>query len=312
MEYKRLPLDSKGQLIRNNVGLTSPKNLVIVKYPKSGSTLSLCDVPKVLIADSEGGTSYFRPSNRVHLIDEAVIDQFKSTNSYGYIPQTIYDLVVELNEANGMEGYWKDYWTMENERDPKKKADLYEALVQRINAMPFPILAIDTITSIVKLSNAAALHELNINIKDVGKRKSDIKKADEYGGVQYIRRKFAEIKRFIETNAAPFVQYHGHVASRKKTLKKAEEDISAVDIALDGLLSTIFTAEASSVCTFWRDEKGCYLDFTKKEESDLGSRALHLSNLTMKIADIVPDDKLRAGERPKTYWSEVYPEIKFS
>ena len=309
--FKRLPLNENGQLIKNNVGLKSPRNLVIVKYPKSGSTLSLCDVPKVLIADSERGTSTFLPDNRTNLLDDALADKFVATKKFGFIPQTIFDLVDELKQANGMKEYWTLFNEMDNERDPRQKEELYKRLVERINEMPFPILAIDTITSITKISNLAALFELNSNIKDIAKKKEDIKKADEYGGVQHIRRKFNEIKNFIEQNAAPFIQYHGHVATRKKILKKSEDEISAVDIALDGLVSTMFTADAQAVCTFWRDEKGCYLDFTKKEESDLGSRSLHLSNLKMKIADIISDDDLRAGKRPKTYWDQVYPEINF-
>lgn len=303
-EFKRLPLNEKGELIKNGWGLKSPRNLVIVKYPKSGATLSLCNVPKILIADSEKGTEYFKPDNVALLLDDTVANQFVSTKKYGYIPQTIFDLVDELKKANGMDAYWKALTELENERDIKKKEQLYNSLIEMINKMPFPILAVDTITSLVSISNDAALHEYNQNVKTP---KYDIKKVDEYGGSQYIRRKFAEIKKFIEQNAAPFIQYHGHVASRKKVLKKGDEDVTALDIALDGILSTIFTSQSDAVCTFFRDDKGCWLDFLKKDETDLGSRPLHLSNKKIKIADITKDGELF----PKTYWSEIYPEITF-
>lgn len=302
--FKRLPLNDKGELIKNGWGLKSPRNLVIVKYPKSGATLSLCNVPKTLIADTEKGTEYFKPNNVTMLLDESVNDKFVSTKKYGFIPQTIFDLVDELKAANKMPEYWEAYAELENERDFSKKEELYNALIERINAMPFPILAIDTITSLVAISNEAALYEYNQNIKIP---KYDIKRVDEYGGTQYIRRKFSEIKKFIEQNAAPFIQYHGHVATRKKVLKKGDEDVTALDIALDGVLSTIFTSQSDAVCTFYRDEKGCFLDFLKKDETDLGSRPAHLSNKKIKIADILKDNETF----PKTYWDEIYPEIKF-
>jgi hypothetical protein len=305
-KFKRLPLNEKGELIKNGWGIKSPRNLVIVKYPKSGATLSLCNVTKTLIADTEKGTEYFKPNNVVMLLDESVANQFVSTKKYGYIPQTIFDLVDELQRANKMDEYWKAYTALENERDFEKKEILYNQLVDRINAMPFPVLAIDTITSLIAISNEAALFEYNQGVKDTS-RKYDIKRVDEYGGVQYIRRKFSEIKRFIEQNAAPFIQYHGHVATRKKVLKKGDEDVTALDIALDGVLSTIFTSQSDAVCTFYRDDKGCWLDFLKKDETDLGSRPIHLSNKKIKIAEILKD-----GEQfPKTHWSEIYPEIKF-
>lgn len=309
--FKRIPLNSEGQLIKNAFTIKSPRRLVIVKYPKSGSTLSLCDVPKVLIADSEAGTDYFAPNNVANLVDDSVKDKFVSTKKYGWLPQTIFDLVDELSTANKMDTYWLMYTSMKNERDIKEKEKKYTDLIAFINTMPFPILAIDTITSILSLSNQAALHEYNYNVKE-SSQKEDIKRVDEYGGVQYIRRKFDEIKAFIEQNAAPFIQYHGHVAARKKILKnKNEEDVTALDIALDGIMSTIFTARADAVATFYRDNKGCYLDFSKKDETDLGSRPLHISNKKFLIADIVSDDKLAAGEKPKTYWNLIYPEILF-
>lgn len=271
-------------------------------------TLTMCDVPKILIADSEEGTITFNARNATNLIDGSVADKFIETKNFGWLPQTIFDMIDELKRANGMKEYWVAYQAMMNERNPERRKAFYDVVIELINKMPFPILAIDTITSMQKLSNAAALYEYNLGVKE-GSRKSDITKADEWGGTNHIRRKFNEIKLFIETFGAPFIQYHGHVAPRKKIMKKSEEDIAGVDIALSGLQSVTFTAFAQVVGTMYRDDKGCWLDFTKKDESDTGSRVLALSNRKLKIADIVKDDDLRKGIRPKTYWSEIYPEI---
>ncbi len=306
VKFKRLPLDDDGKLLDlGSIRIKSPQNLVIVKYPKSGSTLSMVNVPKILIADSEHGTDYFSANNKVNLLDESVESKFAKTKNYGWVPQTIYDLVMELYTANKMAEYWVMKNRMDSERNIVAKEALYNELVDKINDMPFPIVAIDTITSIISLSNSAGLYEYNLGVKPES-RKADIKRINDFGGVQEIRRKFNEIKRFIEQNASPCLQYHGHISTRKKVLKKSEDEINALDIALEGVLSTIFTSQADSVCSFYRNEEGCYLDFLKKEESDLGSRPTHLSNKLIKIADI-----LKPGEEtPKTYWGTIYPEIK--
>lgn len=305
-EYKRLPLTPTGELIKAGADILSPRNIVIVKYPKTGTTLSMCNVPKILVADAEEGTVTFKMDNQVDLFDKSVEDQYVKTNNYGWLPKTIFELVDELKKANNMKTFWEMYQAMRSERDVPKRLDLYKKLMELINKMPFPIVAIDTITSIQKLSNAAALYEYN---QGVATPKNDITKVDEYSGAKYVRSKFAEIKRFIETNAAPFIQYHGHVAERKKILKKDEEKISSVDIALSGIQSVTFTSWAQAVATSYRDKDGVWLDFTKKDETDMGSRVLALSNKKIKIADIVKDDDLAKGVRPKTYWHTIYPEI---
>lgn len=308
--YKYLPLSDSGELIKHNVAIKSPRNLVIVKYPKSGSTLSLCNVPKIFVGDTEGGTSSFEAHNNVVLQDGT--EDYVETSGYGLIPKRIHDIVDEMYHANKMADYWLLYNNMQTERDPKEKDNLYKRLVEHINNMPLPIFAIDTITSLVQISNRTALAEYNSGIKNVANRKSDIKRVDEYGGTRYIRAKFRNLKEFFERNAAPFIQYHGHISMRKKVLNKSEEDISAIDIALEGMQSVIFTAEADNVCIMYRNEKGVFLDFRKRDtETDMGARSLHLSNLLLKIADIVPDEELRKGTLPKTYWKEVYPELEF-
>ncbi len=305
-KYKRLPITNEGVLLDlGSIRIKSPQNLVIVKYPKSGSTLSICNVPKILIADSERGTEYFSANNKVNLLDETTEGKFVETKRYGYIPKTIYDLVSELYEANKMAEYWELKAKFDLERDLVTKQKMYDELLKKINNMPFPIVAIDTITSIVNLSNDAALYEYNLHVKPESK-KEDIKRTDEYGGVSFIRRKFGDVKNFLEQNAAPFLQFHGHIGQKKKILKKGEEDISVLDIALEGVLSTIFTCKADSVATFYRNEDGCWLDFLKKEETALGSRPFHLSNKLIKVAETLKIDQ----EFPVTHWELIYPEIE--
>lgn len=318
VKYRRLPLGEDGKLLPAGPRLKSPAQLVIVKYPKSGATLSLCDVPKILIGDSEKGTSDFNPRNVVDLIDLTVSGQFKETTKYGFLPQTIFDIVDELKHANNMNLYWKIKNEMEAERDLTKAEELYKHLLDLINKMPFPIFALDTITSLINLSNDAALHEYRKEFPKAAPKES-IKRVDEYGGVSHIRRKFSEIKSFIETNAAPFIQYHGHVAPRKRIMKKEDSDIGGVDIALEGIMAVSFTAFANAVCTFYREEKkgnpalsGCFLDFTKKDETDMGSRPRHLSNQVIKIAELLTHEEVLKSTRPVTHWNQVYPEIDFS
>jgi hypothetical protein len=308
--FKRLPLTPEGKLIKNMFNLKSPRRMVIVKYPKSGGTLALCDVPKIVIGDAEEGTDYFEPSNYVDFKDRSVEGQFISTKKYGWIPKVIFECVDELNTANRMSRYWELYTDLKAERDLKIKEKKYHDLIAFINEMPFPILAVDTLTSILKLSNQAALYEYNLGVKESSQRE-DIHKVDEYSGAKYVRQKFDEVKTFIEQNAAPFIQYHGHVASRKKVMKKNEEDINALDIALEGTMSTILTANADAVATLYRDKEGCWLDFSKKDETDLGSRPGHLGGKKIKIAELLTDEQLLNKVRPKSYWAAIYPEIKF-
>jgi hypothetical protein len=306
-KYKRLPLNNEGKLLNlGNIRIKSPQNLVIISYPKSGKTLSMVNVPKILIIDVEKGTDYFDANNKATLFDETVEGTFELTKKYGYIPKTIYDLISELYIANNMKNYWEKRAIFDSERDLVAKQQEYEELLRIINEMPFPIVVIDTIPSLIDISNNAALFEYNKAMKP-DHQKADIKRVDEYGGVNFIRRKFTEIKNFIEQNAAPFIVYNGHIALNKKKLKKEDDEISVLDIALEGVLSTIFTIRADSVATFYRNEKGAYLDFLKKDETALGTRASHLSNKLIKIADII-----KPGEtQPVTYWAEIFPEINF-
>lgn len=310
MSYKKLPLDEKGELIENKFRLQSPRNLIIVKYPKSGGTLSLCDVPKILIGDAERGSDPFKPKNYANLLTFDGTDEFEKTKSYGSIPSGLFQTVDELRSANRMKEFWALYERMDMPAPLKEKEAIFKDVLAHLNSMPFPIFAIDTITSILELSNAAALHEYNAALQP-DKRKSSIKRVDDYGGTYKIRQKFAEIKKFIEVNAAPFIQWHGHIAEKKKILKKSDEDVTAMDIALDGLMSTIFTAKADAVCALYRASDGVFLDFSKKDETALGTRTSHLGNKIIKIADLLPDTANTSIDRPKTYWDVVYPDLKW-
>lgn len=307
-KFSRLPLNEKGELIKGECSLKSPTNLVFISQKKTGKTLTAANQPKILIADCEGGTKDFGfpVNNQVNVLKYEGEEAFKKTNKYGWLPMGLFQLVDELKQANDMTTYWKLF----NEFDDKKDKATYEALVKHINKMPFPILMLDTITSFIEVSNSAALHEYNQNVKPES-RKTDIKRVDEYGGVRLIRRKFEEVKLFVEQNAAPFIIFAGHIAEKKKVFKKSEEDISTVDIDLEGVLSKIFTVKASAIGIFQRTNEGCFLDFTKRDESDLGVRNAHLSNKTIKIADFITSEELVQGKTPKTYWGTIYPEIEF-
>lgn len=305
--FKKLPIDEGGNLIKNEYSISGPRNLVIVSFPKSGKTLSMADVPYIMVGDAEGGTDDFKMSNRVNLVTYEGDKEFVKISS-GYVPAGIFQTVDEMNKLNGMKQYWELKIRFDDARSGADKKVLHGELVSCIKSMKFPIFCIDTITSIQELNHSTALYEYNLGVKPEN-RKGNIKRTDEYGGVRYIRNSFNVLKDFIEQNAAPFIIWSGHVASRKKVLKKSEEDISAVDIALEGLYSNIFTSKAQAVSIFYRNEKGCFLDFTKKEETDLGSRTPNLSNQVIKIAELISTEEMRNFIRPKTYWDKIYPEV---
>lgn len=307
-EFKRLPLTAKGELIKGEYALKSPRNLVFISQKKTGKTLTAANQPKILILDCEAGTKDFGfpVNNKVDISKYDGTEPFMKTNKYGWLPMGLFQVVDELKKANDMETYWKLF----NQLDEKADKKSYDELLTHINKMPFPIVMLDTITSFIEVSNSAALYEYNQNVQPAS-RKSDIKRVDEYGGVRFIRRKFDEVKLFVEQNAAPMIIFAGHIAEKKKVFKKSDDDISTVDIDLEGVLSKIFTVKATAIGIFQRTSEGCFLDFTKKDESDIGNRSAHLSNKLVKIADYIKSEDLEKDLLPKTYWSTVYPEIKF-
>lgn len=307
--FKRLPLDLNGDLVKKDFALKSPRNLVFISQKKTGKTLTAANQSKILILDAEGGTKDFGfpVNNKVDINKYDGDQEFMKTNKFGWLPMGLFQVVDELKKANDMTTYWKLF----NELDEKADKKSYDDLVAHINKMPFPIVMIDTITSFIDVSNSAALYEYNQSVKKES-QKTDIKRVDEYGGVRLIRRKFDEVKSFVEQNAAPFIIHAGHIAEKKKVFKKSEEDISTIDIDLEGVLSKIFTVKSTAIGVFLRTNDGCFLDFTKKDESDTGNRAAHLSNKIVKIADYIKAEDLEKGKVPNTYWNTIYPELKFN
>jgi len=67
MEFKKLPLDDKGELFPAEKCLLSPRNLVIISFPKSGKTETLVNQKNILIGDTQGGTDYFQAQNATNL-----------------------------------------------------------------------------------------------------------------------------------------------------------------------------------------------------------------------------------------------------
>lgn len=310
-EFKKLPLGSDGVLVKNTTPvIQSPDDLVEISFPKSGKTLTLVNQPGILILDTdpELGTRYFECSNYVKI--DTISNKFKALKNGAYVPLELYDTIVELYTANKMAEYWKLRRKYEDSMtSTAEKEKLYNQLIEHINTIPFPIVAIDTVTSLQAINWAAALEDYNTRFPT--RKKESIKKVDDYGGSQYIRNNFICMKDFISENAAPFKIWTGHIKEKKRILSKTQEELSVADMALEGQLGTIFTSQAHAVCTFYRNDKGCFMDFTKKEESDCGSRPLHLSNKVIKIADILEEEK---GQKlPKTFWKSIYPELtKFS
>lgn len=310
MEYKKLPLDENGKLMISGFKLQSPTDLTIISAPKSGKTLSMVNVPKFLIGDLEGGTDYFGANNVVNLTDYDGAKEFQILKDGTYVPMGLYQAVAELRVANRMKDYWKLREELDSRQTPKERELTKGAIIELINTIPFPIFVTDTVTTLQEPNKKAALACYNdIFMIPKGKDpKLDITKVDEYSGVQYTRANMAGIKRFVDMNAAPFKIWTGHIKEKKKVLDKKDENIAVVDMALDGVQPLLFTSKAAAVSIFYRTEEGCFLDFGKKgPETDLGSRAFHLSNKVIKIADT-----LKSGEMyPTTHWKTIFPEVEF-
>lgn len=308
--YKKLPLTDKGMLLEKAPLLQGPRSLVIISFPKSGKTDNMCGVPNFLIGDCEDGAAYFEGSNDVDLKKFNGPHAHYKTKSGAFIPAGLYETCQELYRANNM----KLFNTLVDELKLTRSKAVHTKLVKVLQDMPFPIFVVDTLTHFIKLVYEAALAEYNEAL-DPSKHKGDIKRADNYGGVQYIRRAVEDIKSFIEKNAAPFIVYNGHIKMKKSVLNKSDEEISTVDLALEGTLPTIFTSHASAVCTLYRDDTGVHLDFQKKGEDDTDARPRHLGGNIIKIADLhefqTIDDVRSIKTKGKTYWDRIYPELKF-
>jgi hypothetical protein len=312
LPYKRLPLTPEGKIIeRRKKILKSPRTQVIISFPKSGKTDSMIDQPKFFIGDCEGGTDKFEGINYTDLTKSVTEQSYAVTKGGSFIPSGLYEVCQELYRANNMKAFNKAY---ERFNDSKSEED-YAEMMELINVMPFPVFVVDTITSFMKMVYHAALAVYNANV-DPTRQKTDIRKADNFGGTQFIRRKVEDIKAFIEKSAAPFIIYNGHIKMRKSVLSKTEEEISTVDMALEGQLPLIFTHTADAVCIFYRNEEGCFLDYTKKNDSDTDARPRHLGNRILKISELHQfgmneQEEQYLIQKGKTYWNRIYPELQF-
>ena len=304
----KLPLDDNGDLIPYHVRLKSPRNLIIMSMRKSGKTDSMIDNPNFLIGDCEKGTEYFEGSNKVNLLTYNESDKagpFTRLKNNNIIPTGLFQTVMELQEENNM----KLFRTLEKQYEASPTEQNFNELMKCILLMKFPIFVIDTITSFMKMVESCALFEYNLNLNPTTKKKTNIKKVDNYNGAKYIRNTLEELKGFIET-AAPFIVYNAHTKLRKASLEKHDEEMTTVDIDLEGSLPGIFSSRADALGFLYRDEEGVWLDFKKREESDLDARPRHLMGKLFKIADLheldTAGDLVKKGE---THWKELYPEL---
>lgn len=310
-KFKKLPLDDKGELFPAEKCLISPRNLVIISFPKSGKTETLVNQKNILIGDTQGGTDYFQAQNAVNLLSYSGEEPFQVIKDGSYIPMGIFQTVDELNRINDMNNYWKLYVAFKEARGDERKK-LYNSLIEHILKMKFPIFVVDPITELQETLHKAALADYNSQFKPKVPKNS-IKRVDEYGGSQYIRRTVFAVRRFIEKNAAPFIIYTGHIKEKKKILNKGDEAISVADMDFEGTLSTIFTQKSDANGIFYRDKNGCWLDFQKKDEdTDFDSRPPHLANKKIKIADIHTYDKdNNVTKKGDVFWNKIYPELNF-
>lgn len=312
--FRKLPLGGDGKLLESDeFSIKSPSNAVIISVPGGGKTDNMVDIPHLLIGDCEEGSKDFHAKNRVNMRYSTMKEEFVKVKNGAYVPAGIWETVNELNKANRMGEYWKMYVGLEEEKVLAEKEKRYKDIIEFLNDIPFAIFAIDTITSLQELNLDGALEEYNSRISDPSKKKTNIKRVDDYSGVQYIRKNFNGMKEFIERNAAPFILFLGHTAEKKKIIKKSAEDVDAIDIALDGMYSNIFTAKSGTVGVLYRNKDGIYVDFRYRDESGIKARPRHIGNKLIKIADVHEYDETTGDlvKKGRTYWEKMYPELRF-
>ena len=106
--YKKLPITEHNEPIESINQMLGPRNLIITSFPKSGKTLSLLNVKKILIGDIENGTSSFKKKSNVVNLQSDDNEKFVYSKQYDiYIPKGIFDTVSELYKANNMKKYWE-------------------------------------------------------------------------------------------------------------------------------------------------------------------------------------------------------------
>lgn len=307
-EYKRIFFNKEGVLEERLPPIESPKSTIIISKPKTGKTMLFANSPKVIIADCDpgGGSSYMKINNVVNISAHLGIEDFVNVGGT-FIPMGLAELIGDLTKANNMKEYnsLTKLWELAPSKENKEK------LQKCIANMKFPILVIDTLTHFTYMIYQAALLEyknLYTNSK-TAQSKTDIRRVDDYGGVQHIRRTYTNIKHFIETHAAPCIVYTGHVKNKTRVLKKTGDEISVADLDLEGSLGTIFTSAADAVGTCYRDEEGLWFDFQKKYDDDQDARPIHLANKLIKVSDIHTFNEDGTITKGKTYLEKIFPDI---
>jgi hypothetical protein len=314
-EYKFLPLTAAGEVIEQDTLFDSPSSLVMIALPKQGKSNLLAGNKKCLIVDLEGSTNYIKGA----IVSKVVIDVLEDLDKLTieipdknnenpkdpakskFMLRPIFNVVAELIQANNMIQYRKlvKQWNL------KQSPELKNQIHTLVKKMPFPVVAIDTLTS---LSEAAKLLAYKYYIINNPKTtKSNIKLVDNYGGQQFVREAMFDIKNFIETFAAPFIIWTGH--TKDKVIKKDATDITIADLDLDGKLPNIFTTTCDAICTVSRDDEGVYMDFSNIQGSS-ASRSTYIPNEKLLMSTLFKtDEKGTISTKPETYWNKIYPEL---
>src|SRR4051794_35533302 len=99
IKFNKLQLDEKGQLLPAEKSIISPRNLVIISFPKSGKTETMVNQKNFLIGDTQGGTDYFQARNSVNLLTYTGDEPYKVIKDGTFVPMGIFQTVDELNKA---------------------------------------------------------------------------------------------------------------------------------------------------------------------------------------------------------------------
>ena len=180
-KFKKIPLDSSGNLIDFIPLLKSPTNMVIISHQKTGKTLSMMGEKNFLIADCERGTEYFKGSNRVNLPTYDTSNgelPYTKLSSGMIVPTGLWQVVQDMRQANRM----KEYFELRRRFEDHRTRENHDILLECISKMKLPILVIDTITHFMNIVEDCALHEYNENLSSTTPKKSNIKRVDTYSG----------------------------------------------------------------------------------------------------------------------------------
>ncbi|SEW21852.1 hypothetical protein SAMN05428988_3257 [Chitinophaga sp. YR573] len=304
---RRLPMDEDNNIIdRQEFTIQSPAKMIMMGHTLMGKTMTMVNTKKIMIGDTLTETKYFECTNKVHLSVKKSKDPYKKLKNGVYIPMGLAEVVNDLYHTNCMDEYRKLQQRLDLAHVPEEKVKIFNALKEHIAKMRWPIFALDNLTQLQEMNYSATLHAYNLEVRP-DPPKMDIRKVDKYSGVNYTRPNFFGILEYIESYAAPFIIYVAHVKNKKDVIGKDTDDLTPLDVALDGIAPYTITRLMSAVAIFNRNNEGCFLDFNKRTETDLGARPVHLRNKIIKIADFQTDPKVY----PTRYWQEIYPDLIF-